>query len=72
MALDAIKAASNPHQFLSVSKQGLTAIVRTLGNPSCHVILRGGKQVTHTRALARSAVPFTDFSTRVPTTRRRT
>jgi 3-deoxy-7-phosphoheptulonate synthase len=50
VALDAIKAASNPHQFLSVSKQGLTAIVRTLGNPSCHVILRGGKQVTHTRA----------------------
>jgi 3-deoxy-7-phosphoheptulonate synthase len=45
VALDAIKAASQPHQFLSVSKQGLTAIVRTLGNSSCHVILRGGKQV---------------------------
>jgi 3-deoxy-7-phosphoheptulonate synthase len=45
VAFDAIKAASKPHQFLSVSKQGLTAIVRTLGNPSCHVILRGGKQV---------------------------
>jgi 3-deoxy-7-phosphoheptulonate synthase len=44
VALDAIKAASQPHQFLSVSKQGLTAIVRTLGNSSCHVILRGGKQ----------------------------
>jgi len=44
VALDAIKAASKPHQFLSVSKQGLIAIVQTLGNNSCHVILRGGKQ----------------------------
>jgi len=44
IALDAIRAASKPHQFLSVSKQGLTAIVQTLGNPSCHVILRGGQE----------------------------
>lgn len=42
IALDAIKAASNPHHFLSVTKQGLSAIVGTTGNEFCHVILRGG------------------------------
>jgi 3-deoxy-7-phosphoheptulonate synthase len=42
-AVDAIKAASNGHHFLSVTKQGLSAIVQTEGNDSCHVILRGGK-----------------------------
>ena len=43
IAADAVGAASNPHHFLSVTKQGDTAIVATAGNPDCHVILRGGK-----------------------------
>jgi 3-deoxy-7-phosphoheptulonate synthase len=43
IALDAIQSASNPHHFLSVTKQGVSAIVSTLGNESCHLILRGGK-----------------------------
>ncbi|KAI8587426.1 3-deoxy-7-phosphoheptulonate synthase [Geranomyces variabilis] len=42
IALDAIRAASVGHHFLSVTKQGLSAIVSTTGNDSCHVILRGG------------------------------
>ncbi|KAF8930006.1 3-deoxy-7-phosphoheptulonate synthase [Dissophora ornata] len=42
VALDAIKSASSGHHFLSVTKQGLSAIVSTEGNDSCHVILRGG------------------------------
>ena len=41
IAIDAIKAASSGHVFLSVTKQGLSAIVETIGNPSTHVILRG-------------------------------
>jgi 3-deoxy-7-phosphoheptulonate synthase len=41
IAIDAIQAAGHPHQFLSVTKQGLSAIVATRGNPDCHVILRG-------------------------------
>ena len=41
IAIDAIKAAAYPHHFLSVTKDGVSAIVSTLGNPSCHVILRG-------------------------------
>jgi 3-deoxy-7-phosphoheptulonate synthase len=41
IAIDALRAAAHPHQFLSVTKQGLAAIVATRGNPDCHVILRG-------------------------------
>ena len=41
-ALDAIGAARHPHHFLSVTKQGIAAIVGTSGNASCHLILRGG------------------------------
>ncbi len=43
IALDAIQSASRPHHFLSVTKQGVSAIVSTAGNTSCHLILRGGK-----------------------------
>jgi 3-deoxy-7-phosphoheptulonate synthase len=43
IALDAIGASSKPHHFLSVTKQGVSAIVTTTGNDACHLILRGGK-----------------------------
>ena len=43
IAVDAIKAAQQPHHFLSVTKAGHSAIVATTGNEDCHVILRGGK-----------------------------
>jgi 3-deoxy-7-phosphoheptulonate synthase len=42
VAVDAMRAAANPHHFLSVTKQGVAAIVATRGNPDTHVILRGG------------------------------
>ena len=42
IAIDAIRSAAHPHHFLSVTKQGVAAIVATRGNPDCHVILRGG------------------------------
>jgi 3-deoxy-7-phosphoheptulonate synthase len=42
IAVDAVRSAASPHHFLSVTKQGLAAIVSTRGNPQCHVILRGG------------------------------
>src|SRR5438094_5994787 len=42
IAVDAIKAASAPHHFLSVTKGGHSAIVHTTGNEDCHIILRGG------------------------------
>jgi 3-deoxy-7-phosphoheptulonate synthase len=42
VALDAIASSAHPHHFLSVTKQGVAAIVATRGNTDCHVILRGG------------------------------
>ncbi|MEO7035520.1 MAG: 3-deoxy-7-phosphoheptulonate synthase [Polyangiaceae bacterium] len=43
IAVDAVRSSAAPHRFLSVTKQGLAAIVATRGNEHCHVILRGGK-----------------------------
>jgi 3-deoxy-7-phosphoheptulonate synthase len=45
IAIDAVRAANHPHHFLSVTKQGIAAIVATRGNDSCHVVLRGSKQL---------------------------
>lgn len=47
IAIDAIGASSKPHNFLSVTKGGHSAIVLTAGNEDCHVILRGGKNGTN-------------------------
>jgi len=52
IAIDAIQAASHPHHFLSVTKQGLSAIVATRGNPDCHLILRGASSVPNYEAAA--------------------
>ncbi len=42
IAIDAIRSSAHPHHFLSVTKQGVAAIVATRGNDECHIILRGG------------------------------
>jgi len=42
VAAEAIRAAQQPHHFLSVTKGGHSAIVSTKGNEDCHIILRGG------------------------------
>jgi 3-deoxy-7-phosphoheptulonate synthase len=47
IAIDAIKAASKEHNFLSVTKEGKSAIFSTKGNLDCHVILRGGKNANY-------------------------
>ncbi len=44
VAIDAIRAASHPHCFLSLTKEGHSAIFSTAGNEDCHIILRGGKK----------------------------
>ncbi|KAF0812365.1 Phospho-2-dehydro-3-deoxyheptonate aldolase, Phe-sensitive [Andreprevotia sp. IGB-42] len=73
IAIDAIRAAGQPHHFLSVTKSGHSAIVSTAGNPDCHIILRGGKEpnydANHVRAatadLAAAGLPqklMIDFS----------
>ncbi len=50
IAVDAIRAANSPHHFLSVTKNGHTAIVSTMGNEDCHVILRGGREPNYDAA----------------------
>ena len=47
VAVDAIGAVKHPHHFLSVTKPGVVAIVGTVGNEDCFVILRGGKKGTN-------------------------
>jgi 3-deoxy-7-phosphoheptulonate synthase len=73
IAVDAIRAASAPHHFLSVTKGGHSAIVSTAGNEDCHIILRGGAKPNYdaasvdaaARSLAEAGVParlMIDFS----------
>jgi 3-deoxy-7-phosphoheptulonate synthase len=55
IAVDAMKAASQPHHFLSVTKGGHSAIVSTNGNEDCHIILRGGKAPNYDAASVEQA-----------------
>jgi 3-deoxy-7-phosphoheptulonate synthase len=55
IAVDAIKAAQQPHHFLSVTKAGHSAIVSTRGNEDCHVILRGGARPNYDAASVAAA-----------------
>ena len=43
VAINAIESARHPHSFVGINQEGITAIVRTTGNPDTHVVLRGGK-----------------------------
>jgi 3-deoxy-7-phosphoheptulonate synthase len=44
IAIDAVRSAGQTHWFPSVTRQGVTAIFQTMGNPDAHVILRGGNR----------------------------
>ncbi len=41
-AVDALKAAGQPHSFLGITHLGRAAIVHTAGNTDVHIVLRGG------------------------------
>jgi 3-deoxy-7-phosphoheptulonate synthase len=47
IAIEAILSASHPHTFLGTTETAQSAILLTSGNPDCHVILRGGRQITN-------------------------
>jgi 3-deoxy-7-phosphoheptulonate synthase len=47
IAVEAILSASHSHTFLGTSETGQAAILLTSGNEDCHIILRGGRQVTN-------------------------
>ena len=38
IAVDALRSAQVPHNFLSLTQNGQSAIFTTAGNPDCHVI----------------------------------
>lgn len=42
VAINAMIAASRTHSFLGVDGAGRVGVVRTAGNPYCHIVLRGG------------------------------
>ncbi len=41
-AINAIKAAAQPHTFLGINLDGAASAIVTRGNPDCHTVLRGG------------------------------
>jgi 3-deoxy-7-phosphoheptulonate synthase len=43
IAINAILSARHSHSFVGIDATGSTSILRTTGNPDCHLILRGGR-----------------------------
>ncbi len=56
IAADAVLAATNPHHFLAIDKDGRAAIATTTGNGDAHVVLRGGTVPNYDVAGIASAV----------------
>jgi len=44
VAVDAIRSASHPHWFPSLTKEGMPAVLQSTGNPHSYLILRGGSE----------------------------
>ncbi|MEJ2200490.1 MAG: 3-deoxy-7-phosphoheptulonate synthase [Desulfuromonadaceae bacterium] len=63
IAIDAIKSALHPHNFLGIDNDGRNAIVSTTGNSDVHIVLRGGnsgpnysaKDIQHTEEMLQKA-----------------
>jgi 3-deoxy-7-phosphoheptulonate synthase len=47
VAIDAVLSAAHSHTFLGHTKHGQSAIFVTTGNPDCHIILRGGRNMVN-------------------------
>ncbi|MBS4101754.1 3-deoxy-7-phosphoheptulonate synthase, partial [Tsukamurella paurometabola] len=43
VAIDGVQAAAARHVFFGTDDEGAAAVVETVGNDNCHVILRGGR-----------------------------
>jgi len=56
IAINAIKSASHSHHFLSVTKEGHSAIFTTKGNNDCHIILRGGRRPNYDEVSVNEAI----------------
>jgi 3-deoxy-7-phosphoheptulonate synthase len=55
IAVDAVLSASRPHHFMAITKGGRSAIATTVGNPDCHIILRGGMAPNYDAASVEAA-----------------
>ncbi len=55
IAADAVQAASNPHHFLAITKEGRASIATTTGNADAHIVLRGGAAPNYDAAGIESA-----------------
>jgi len=42
VAINAMTSASTPHHFVGINADGQTSIIKTMGNPDRHIVLRGG------------------------------
>lgn len=42
VAVNAMISARAPHHFVGINADGQTAIIKTMGNPNRHIVLRGG------------------------------
>lgn len=49
-AINAVLSARQPHAFLGINADGLSSVVRTLGNRDVHIVLRGGASGTNYHA----------------------
>ncbi|WP_095149089.1 3-deoxy-7-phosphoheptulonate synthase [Pseudomonas sp. Irchel s3a18] len=43
IACDAISSATHPHRYFGMDLYGQPAVIKSLGNPDCHLVLRGGR-----------------------------
>lgn len=63
IAIDAIRAARVSHMFLSPDKHGQMTVYQTSGNPSGHIIMRGGKVPNyHPQDIAEAAASLREFA----------
>src|SRR5882724_5691042 len=42
VALNAMISARHAHSFLGINADGVTSVIKTMGNPDRHIVLRGG------------------------------
>ena len=49
IAINAVQSARRPHSFLGITQDGVSAVIRTSGNPDTHVVLRGGRKPNYDR-----------------------
>ena len=63
IAINAMQAASKPHHFLGINRDGQASIVSTTGNPDGHLVLRGGNRGSnyHVDAVSEAAAELKKY-----------